>query len=1032
MKRRIAGFLAAALLLGAGLAAAQTTGAIEGLVLDPSRASVEACPLSIVETSTNVSRRVETDGTGRYRVVGLAPGFYRLEAACAGFKKAVNARIGVSAGLTAAVDFELEIGALIDEVTIDEPRSGVQLSSSDWGDTITQDQLESLPLNGRDMFDLADQTPGVNFATNHDSFISNGIGAQVSVNGNRPNQNSFRMDGIYMNDAAATAPASAAGRLLGIESIAELRLITNPFSAEYGKVAGGIFTAVSRSGGNDYHGSLYYFLRNSSLDARNYFDAPEQPIPALRRNQFGGLLSGPVMKNKLFFLVNYEGIRENRTTTQRAVTISDAARQGVLPSGNVTVAPVVQPFLALYPRPNGVDFGDGTGEYFSEAAQVTDESYVAAKTDFIPSARIRTAVRLTTDGADRTLPDEFQLWTIRDDSRFTFVSSETQFVQSANTLHSLRFGYSRVRNFEGGDPPAGGALSFVEGQPLGRIQVTGLTDISSAVLAARPRVHLLQDYQTNYDVSVLRGRHAIRAGAGYSRVLFNQQGDFGATGRYQFGSLSTLLQAQPRRGDLMTPDSDTKRRWSQHLYHFFLQDEVRLSRTLNVTLGVRYEGYSTPTEADGKVATLPDPLHDTDMTVGGPLFDNPSATNFAPRAALAWQPFGSGRTVIRAGAGMFFDLLSTRETTLAGMRVPPFFNRVLINNPSFPDLAAAAAAASPDKTLDGLGYNLNQPYVLQFRLALQHELNDATTMEVAYAGSRGVHLIGQFIDINVAQPQILADGTLYFEAGAPKRNPAFGRIGLRTTDFDSNYHALQLRLQRSLARGVRIQGNYTWSKSIDVSSTATVTDFIQSDRNPHPLDLHNQRGSSDFDVRHAFTMNASWLTSGPGEGLAGALLGGWELHGLMKLQTGFPFSPFTGFDRTRIQSDFSDLDQRPSLAAGSGSAEDIVLGDPNRYFNPLAFELPEPGYYGNLGRNVLTGPGLFTVNLGVQKSLWRSERQDVRLRAEFFNLTNQPNFSLPSALTLFTSNGSRVGSAGRITSTSTTSRQVQLALRWNF
>ena len=482
----------------------------------------------------------------------------------------------------------------------------------------------------------------------------------------------------------------------------------------------------------------------------------------------------------------------------------------------------------------------------------------------------------------------------------------------------------------------------------------------------------------------------------------------------------------------MAPGSDTQRHWSQHLYQFFVQDEIRLHRNLNATLGVRYEGYSTPVEADNNSATLRDPLRDTAMTIGGPLFENPSATNFAPRGALAWNVGGSARTVVRAGAGIFFDLLSTRETTLAGMRVPPFFNRVFLTNPPFPNLAAAASAITPALTLDGLAYNLDQPYVIQTRLSIQRQINPGTLLEVSYAGSRGVHLIGHMIDMNVAQPQILPDGRMFFAPGAPKRNPAFGRIGLRTTDFDSNYHALMVQLQRRLSRGVRFQGNYTWGKALDVGSTATVTDFDQSDRTPHPIDLRNQRGPADFDIRHAFTLNASWMLPGPKRGAARAALGGWELHGVAQAQTGFLFSPFTGFDRTRIQSSFSHLDQRPSLAPDAGSAKDIVLGDPSRYFNPLAFVLPEAGFYGNLGRNVLTGPGLFTSNLGVQKSFQVSERHGVRLRAEFFNLTNRPNFSLPSGLTLFTGSGARVGSAGRITSTSTTSRQIQLSLRWSF
>ena len=1009
----------------------QTTGVLEGFVLDPSGAPAHGSTVSVTEITTNLTRSIQSDEHGLFLAPGLPPGVYRVEASSSGFRPSIRERVPISAGRTSRVDFTLEIGDLRDAVVVTEALPVVSSSASDWGGTIEREQLTSLPLNGRDLFDLVSQQPGVTIANNNEGAMFNGLGVQPAVNGNRPNQNGFRIDGLYLNDASGSAPASAGGRLLGVEGIQEIRLITNPFSAEYGRAASAVFTAVSRSGSNDWHGSAYHFLRNSALDAKNFFDDPAEKIPALRRNQFGGLISGPLRTDRVFFLVNYEDLREVRSRTQRAVTLNAAARQGILPGGTVAVNPAVKPFLALYPLPNGVDFGDGTGEFISPATNGIDDRFIAARGDFLVSDRVRSSIRFSSSTASNEVPEPFHLWTLASDSQFAFLQSESTFAQSPNSLHSFRFGYSRVRNTEDAvSPGIPESTTFVSGRAIGTLEVTGLTEITPSAVSALPRNHILQDGQFNYDFTHTRGGHSIRVGAGYDRLRFQQRGDFQARGRYRFNSLQNLLAAKPRAADLMTPDSDTDRLWSQHQYFVFAQDEFRALPNLSVILGIRYEGYTSPTEADGKIATLPNPLTDTQLTIGGPLFANPSATNFAPRAGIAWNVFGSGRTVVRAGAGMFFDLLTSREVTIAGMRVPPFFNRAFITaDPVFPDMLAALAGATIDNSLDGIAYNVQQPYVLQFRAAIEQQLGRQTALEIGYSGTRGVHLMGQFGDINVAQAETASDGRVHFPAKGPLRNPAFGRIGIRTTDFNSFYHALTLRLQRRLSSGVQFQASYTWSKAIDESSSSTQTDFDNSDRMPQPYRIRDQRGPADFDVRQAFNVNASWQLPGPRQGVARHVFGGWEILTLAQVQTGFPFNPRVGFDQAQMRSGFGDLDQRPMLVSAE---KPTIFGDPARYFDPQAFSLPEAGYVGNLGRNTLTGPGLFALNLGVHKSIWKTERQDLRFRVEAFNATNHPNFDGPSALRLFTSSGARIGSAGRITTTSTSSRQIQMALRWVF
>lgn len=1019
-----------AMVLSLPPALAQTAGTIEGVVADPSDAPVQGVAVTLTEAATSFTRNIQTDSSGRYAAPGLPPGVYSVEASFRGFRTVVREGVNLSAGRTVRADFSLQIGDLRETMKVTAEVPIVSTTASDWGGTIERSQLAELPLNGRDLFDLASQQPGVAIANNNEGAMFNGLGIQPAVNGNRPNQNSFRIDGVYVNDASGSAPASAGGRLLGVEGIQELRLITNPFSAEYGRAASAVFTAVSRAGGNDWHGSAYHFLRNSALDTRNFFDTPKDKIPALRRNQFGGLLSGPVRTDRLFFLFNYEGLGEVRSRTQRAITLTSLARQGVLPSGNISVSPLVKPYLDLYPLPNGLDFGDGAAEFISPAANIGDDHFFATRADFLATSRVRTSLRFSTSAAATESPDLFRFWFLNSDSRFAFLQSETTIVQSPSTLHAIRFGYSRVRNTENAvAPEIANTLSFVRGRPIGALEVTGLTDFTNQTVGSLPRIHVLQDYQFNYDATRTRRAHTFRFGAGYDSLQFRQRGDFRASGRYRFSSIQNFLRATPTGGDLMAPGSGTDRLWRQRQFSFFAQEEFRALPNLSVLLGVRYEGYNSPAEANNKIATLRNPLRDATMTIGGPLFKNPSAGNFAPRAALAWDVFGTGRTVVRAGAGMFFDLLTSREVTIAGMRVPPFYNRAFITNPSFPDLLAAAAAASFDNSMDGLAYHVQQPYVLQFRFSAAQQFGRHTSVEAGYSGSRGVHLLGQFGDLNVAQAQTLDDGRLFFPASGPLRNPAFGRLGIRTTDFNSFYHALTLRLQRRLAAGLHLDVNYTWAKAIDESSSSTQTDFDNSDRMPHPYNIRLQRGPADFDVRRTLNATAGWLLPSPRQGLARHLAGNWQLHTVVQAQTGFPFNTRVGFDRARMRSGFGDLDQRPSLASPTPP---VILGDPARYYDPMSFLLPAAGFLGDLGRNSIPGPGLFSLNLGLHKSLWRSERHDVRLRTEVFNATNHPNFDVPSELRLFTSSGGRVGSSGRITTTSTPARQIQLALRWVF
>ena len=1025
------------LLCGAAPLTAQTTGQMEGIIRDPSGLPVPGTDLQIVETGTRAGRLLSTDGRGWYFAPNLSPGLYEITITRSGFRREVRRDVMVSAGRSIRVDFQLKLGEEHDTVVVVADASPISIAPGDWGGSIERAKLESLPLNGRDIFDLVSQQPGVTVATTAVKSLTTGFGIRVSVNGARPSQNSFRIDGIFVNDATASAPSSAGGRLLGLESLEELHLLSSPFDAEYGRAAGAVIAAVSKSGSNQWHGSAYEYFRSSAFDAKNFFDAADEKIPFRRRNQFGGMISGPLRPNVLFFLLNYEGVRDRSSKTLYSTTPTAEARLGRLPGSTVTVAPSVVPYLNVYPLPNGQDFGDGTGEFIASGVTDSREDYVSAKVDAILSGRLRQAVRYTYDTGEASRPESLNIFRFTDDSHYHIVHSETQFSQSPRTLHSVRGGFSRVWNNQDSHQPASITpdMSFVPGEPMGRLAMssglTGLGGRSGDNVSLVPRRFVVNDYQVSYTLTHIRGAHTWRAGGAFDRVQFNQRSDNSGKGTYTFSSLVEFLQGRARSADLMFPGSDTIRGWRQSLFFGFVQDEVRINPRLNVTLGLRYEGYTTPAEVNGKISTLRDPLRDTSVTLGGPLFENPSGTNFAPRASLAFDPFGAGTTAIRAGVGVFFDLISTRELVISGVRMPPFFDQVSLDSPAFPNLLDAARNAPPLNSIDSLDYRLKQPYVIQYRLAVQQELGRSMALQLSYVGTRGVHLSGLIDDINPTRPEVLPDGQLYFPESMVRLNPAFTRIRSHGTWFDSSYHGFHASLDQRWQKGFGFQLKYIWSKSLDNNSTAIRNDNLNTSNFPTMFDFSQARGRSDFDLRHAFSANFSWTLPALKKKALDRLAGGWQLHGMVLAQTGPGFSPTVGFDRARLSAgNTGDLGQRPMFTGKPGDT--LILGDPQRWFNPKLFELPPAGMYGNLGRNVLEGPGLVTVDLSVHKLIWQTDRQNLLLRVEAFNIANHPNFQIPSSLALFTSSLTRVGSAGRITGTATPSRQLQLALKYMF
>ena len=453
---------------------AQSGATIEGTVSDPDDLAIPGVQIQLTQIDMGLVRTVTTGPDGRYVATTLTPGQYRIVANYEAFEPFEGEGITLTSGRVARFDISLAIAGTINTLNVSAELPLISPNAADWGGLVPEASLRELPLNGRDLFELSALEPGATLPASARNGLAQGLGGQISVKGSRPNQNSFQLDGVYINDATSAAPASAAGNVLGLEAVREVHLVTNPFSAEYGRTAGGVFVAVSRSGGNQLHGSLYEYFRNSSLDAKNFFDSPAADIPPLRRNHFGGLLSGPIASNKAFFLVNYEGLRQRLSRTASPVVPTAEARLGNLPDGNITVAESVKPYIDLYPLPNGRDFGDGTGAFINQGSSSTDEDFFAGKVDFVLSDSTQLSTRYTFDDAGNRTPDPLQLWTFGLDSRNQFLHSELRHVHSPNTISTIRAAFSRVDNFENSSTIIPPELSFVQGLPAGTLTVNGL------------------------------------------------------------------------------------------------------------------------------------------------------------------------------------------------------------------------------------------------------------------------------------------------------------------------------------------------------------------------------------------------------------------------------------------------------------------------------------------------------------------------------------------------------------------------------
>jgi hypothetical protein len=1051
---------------------AQSTGTIQGTVRDSTGAVVPNTTITVRSLETGLVRTASSGANGAYRIAALPVGSYEVRAEQMGFQTEVHSSVGLTVGQEAVVNFSLQVGAVEQTIEVTGEAPLVNTTSGTIGALVDENQVSELPLNGRNYINLTLLQPGV-VQHRTTTLALSSVGTWMVINGAPPRSNFFLMDGAPMNNYGDASTSSVGANTLGVEAIREWRVVTRSYSAEYGMRMGGQMVIVTKGGTNEFHGSLFENFRNSALDARNFFDYKTEAfggrLPPFRRNQYGGSLGGPILQDKLFFFVTYEGLKERVGQTIITNTIGagcQAGAGGVVTNtacpqlgstASVTVSPVMAPLLALYPAPNLP--GNRLTFPFT---QPTDEHYGMIRGDVNPTANDSLFVRYTIDDATKKEPVLFPQFSRLAASRSQFLTVSDSHTFGSSVVGTFRFSVSKpdIGQTRPTDVTAPGT-SFLPGLPMGAISITGLSQLGPETNT--PSINNLKAFSYSADLFYSRGNHNLKFG-----TLINQYRPFdlgngsGVFGAMSFSNVANFMQgiATSYGGGSQTPDANGKlvytdlRHWLYNVNTagFYFQDDLRLLSNLTLNLGLRYEFATVPDEVDGRESSLRDIVRDTEFTVG-PAFKNPSLKNFSPRFGFAWDVRGDGKTAVRGGFAVLFDTGAYGQLlNLAGNLKQPFsVSGPSVSSTEFPQYTTITALPfvfAPDvvnavgaSTMD---YNIQNPHMLSYSLTVERELPFDMGLSLGYAGSRGINLI-QNKSMNPRPHTVLSDGRFFWAGNEKRVNPAWESIAQYTAGVSSWYNALQFSLTKRASQGLQFQSSYTWSKLLDERPGQTGPDgggsgSIATVTLPRQLD----KGPGEADIAHTWRFNTIYhLPQAALSGIGGTLLNGWWVGGILSAQTGLPFTVTTGgSDRSRSlgAGNLPDLNPgrwNPNIISGTtegcaGVAPGQKLGTPDLYFDPCAFSLEPLGFLGNQGRNILTGPGEVTMDFSLVKDTklgFLGEAGNVQFRAEVFNLLNRANFMWPSRGVFSAPSATVVSTAGEITRTSTSPRQVQFSLK---
>ncbi len=1091
---------------------AQVAGAtLTGTVTDSSGAVIPGVEVVIKNEATNEVRTVKVGSAGVYSAPNLLPGTYDVSVTAPGFQTTEQKGIVLTVGGEQLFNVKLQVGQVTQTIEVTDEAPAVQLANSVIGGVVDNRTVQELPLNGRDWTSLATLQPGVDSMgtiqanTGSPDRARRGYGLQLSISGTRPTQNNYRIDGISVNDYTNGGPGSVSGATLGVDAVQEFSVLTSNYSAEYGRTSGGVVNTLTKSGTNQLHGSAYEFFRNSALDAKHFFDLPG-PIPLFHRNQFGGSLGGPIVKDRTFFFADYEGLRNNEGTTTISPVPSAAARQGILcsipqagvcsthqvtgafnPDPATGIDKAVLPYLPLWGPANpalGFSNNGDIGFYGFAAPFITTENFGVGRLDHKISASDSFFASYQYDGATLTQPDQANDVLTANTTGRAYVALEETHIFSSQILNSARFGLNRSIHTSAGvraiNPGAGDpGLGESPGADNPQIDVPGYISIQPGLNQIERLDFFENSYQGYDDLFITKGKHSLKLGFAIERVQLNAF-DPAPAGEIAFGTL-----ADPNNNGFLTnnpivlfaplPSAPFQK------FHFrstiiggYIQDDVRLRPTLTLNLGLRYEMSTVPSETNGKLSALRSPYGQTfqDTVVGSTVFSNPTRKNFEPRVGFAWDPFGNGKTSVRGGFGIFDVLPLPYLLGQFATNTAPFTENGTANNlpaGSFPTQAFQILAAQAANNL-GLRIPYIQPnpkrnYLMQWNLSIQRELAPNLTALLAYVGSRGVHMIFRADDINTTLP---IDGTkqpyLWPITGTGTViSPSIGRMDTLQWNNDSYFDGLEAQVEKRLSHGFQVQGSYTWSRAIDGGDGSIASDsFTTSIPSLFFFLPRYRRAPSDFNITHKLTVNYLWNIPARNslQGPIGWVAKGWQVGGIIQINSGLPFTPLIGGDPLGLGN--SSPFAYPNRLTGPGCSSPVNPQNAyGGYLKANCFSLPTlpasqsalctPGSFsnalnpaptgqvycqnllGNAGRNDVYGPGFVDFDFSLVKDTHITERVDVQFRAELFNIFNHPNFNPPIVNSaLFNQDGSsNITASGNFSPLDSTSnpREVQLGLK---